>query len=114
MSYPMPAAPPQKNALALTSMILGIIGVVLSFVPVIGMVSWVLGPLAVIFGIIGIRKQIGKGQALAGLITGGIAIVVCIVWTVMTVVTVQQVDQDLQQYSSCIENAQTPDELAAC
>lgn len=66
----------QSNGLATVSLVLGIIGVVLSFIPIINNGAFVLGVIAVIFGIIGLVKKGGKGKAIAGLILGILAIVI--------------------------------------
>ncbi|HEY0013463.1 MAG TPA: hypothetical protein VGB79_11515 [Allosphingosinicella sp.] len=69
------------NTMGTAAMVLGIIALVLSFIPVIGMISWILAPLAIIFGIIGLnRVGVPKGGAIAGLATGGVALVICLLW----------------------------------
>ena len=45
--------------------------------------GWILAPLAIIFGIIGMNKAgLPKGGAIAGLVTGGIALLICLLWVV--------------------------------
>ncbi|MEQ2527880.1 DUF4190 domain-containing protein [Bacillaceae bacterium CLA-AA-H227] len=61
----------QGNGLAVTALVLGIVGLVLGWVPVL---PYPLGILAIIFGFIGMRKPIKKGLAITGLITGIITI----------------------------------------
>jgi thiamine transporter ThiT len=68
-----------SNSMGTAAMVLGIIALVLSFIPIIGMVSWILAPLAIILGIIGMQR-VPKGTAIAGLVTGGIALVICLLW----------------------------------
>lgn len=55
------------NGLAVAALVLGIIGLVLSMVPFI---PYPLAILAIIFGAIGIKKQIKKGLAITGIVTG--------------------------------------------
>lgn len=66
----------KKSGLATAAMVLGIIGIVLSFLPVINNVAFVLGILAVIFSIICLVKKVGKGKAIAGLVLGILAIII--------------------------------------
>lgn len=66
----------KKSGLATASMVLGIIGIVLSFIPIINNVAFVLGILAIIFGIIPLVKKAGKGKAIAGLVLGILAVVI--------------------------------------
>lgn len=76
MENQVPAAP-QKNGLALAGLIVGIIGFVLAWIPIINFFAWILGPLAIVFGIIGaIGDKPKKGQAIAAIILGALCIVV--------------------------------------
>ncbi len=86
--YPPPAPggygqPPAKNQKALVSMIVGIVSLVFSLCCTpIGFIG---GIVAIVFGVLG-RKDIaagstqqGSGQALAGIITGAVAILISVV-----------------------------------
>ena len=68
----------EKNSsgLATAGMVLGIIGAVLSFIPIINNIAFFIGILALIFGIIGIVKKTGKGKAIAGVVLGILSIVI--------------------------------------
>lgn len=57
----------QGNGLAVASMVLGIIGLVLFWVPIM---PYPLAILAVIFGFVGLKKPVGKGFSVTGVITG--------------------------------------------
>lgn len=63
-----------KNSMATASMVLGIIAAVLAFIPLMGIPSWILAILAIIFGGIGLSKVsktgLGKGKSIAGLVLG--------------------------------------------
>lgn len=61
----------QTNGMAISSLVLGILGVVLNLIPVI---PYLLGILAVIFGVSGNKMQNGKGMAVAGIILGSITL----------------------------------------
>jgi hypothetical protein len=77
---------PPTNGLAITSMILGIVAIVIgvwAIVPFLGLAAAVAGffpaVIAVILGHIGMARahqmnQIGRGQAMAGLVTGYITL----------------------------------------
>jgi prepilin-type processing-associated H-X9-DG protein len=76
---PPPFTPPKMSGLAIASLVLGILGVT-CILPIIGSI------LAIIFGIVALNQisksggQItGQGQAVAGLITGGISLVMTMV-----------------------------------
>ena len=85
-SLPATAAP--SNAMAVASLILGIVGLVLFWIPVVG---FVLAILAMVFGGMGIaRAKAGggsKGLAVAGLTLGAIDVVLMIL-AVAAVITI--------------------------
>jgi hypothetical protein len=65
-------------AFAVTSMVTGIVGLIL------GVFFWLSLPLAAVaitFGALGMRRPIGKGMAIAGLVTGSVAALIglCII-----------------------------------
>jgi hypothetical protein len=76
--YITPAtAPAPSNGLGVSALVLGIVGVVLAWVPFLG---FILGVLATVFGAVGLSyarkgKATNKGMAIAGLVLGIIAIV---------------------------------------
>lgn len=70
MENQVPAAP-KKNGLAVAGLVLGIIGIVFCWIPVVNFISWILGILAFIFGLVGvIGKKPKKGAAIAAMILG--------------------------------------------
>lgn len=85
---PVYQAKPKANGLALTSMILGILGITvgicLLFFPVLPI-------LAVVFGHIGLTQTRktgapGRGYAISGLVTGYIGIALAILWLIATII----------------------------
>jgi hypothetical protein len=70
---------PDRNSLGKASFIIGLIGLVLSFIPIIGFVSWLLAPLAILFGLIALRRP-SRSLAIAGIVTGIIALFICVSW----------------------------------
>lgn len=65
-----------RSGLSTAGMVIGIISVVLSFIPIINNIAFFIGILALIFGIIGIVKKAGTGKAIAGVVLGIISIVI--------------------------------------
>ncbi len=79
---PPPGMAPQTNGLAVAGMVCGILGLVLFWTVWGGII---LGILGLVFGIIGRGRATalggsGAGMAMAGIITGAIAIVLSIAW----------------------------------
>jgi hypothetical protein len=92
MSYPsMPVAQqqepvqPPRNGLGTAGFVLGLIGLVFSFIPIVGVVAWPLVIVGLILSVIGFARTrsgraTNKGLALAGAILSVVGLVVCIVW----------------------------------
>lgn len=68
----------KKSGFSTAGLVLGIIGVCTSFIPIINNLSFVMGVLAVIFGIVALTKKAGKGKIIASIILGVLAIVITI------------------------------------
>jgi uncharacterized protein DUF4190 len=84
-----PAYPAQpSNGLAVASLVLGIVGLVFSFIPIVGVIAWPMVILGIVFGGIALNKanqapaSSSKGMAIAGLVCSIIGLVICIIWTV--------------------------------
>ena len=65
----------QKSSLCTAGLVLGIIGACTSFIPIINNLSFVMGFLAVIFGLVSIKKA-SKGKMIATVILGILAIII--------------------------------------
>ena len=65
----------KKSGFATAGLVLGIIGVCTSFIPIINNLSFIIGILAVIFGLISIKKA-SKGKMIATVILGILAIII--------------------------------------
>jgi hypothetical protein len=82
------APPPQQtarpsNGLGTAGFVLGIIGLVFSFIPLIGIIAWPLVILGVIFSAVGFSKAskgraTNKGLAIAGLVVSIVGLVICV------------------------------------
>lgn len=75
----------ESNGFGIAAMVLGIISIVFCW-------AWFLGPilgiLALVFGILQMKKKTGKGMAITGIITGSVAIVLTIIFYVLVVIGV--------------------------
>ncbi|MDQ0092311.1 DUF308 domain-containing protein [Paeniglutamicibacter psychrophenolicus] len=76
--------PPRTHGMTVFAMVTGIVAAVLSLIPFVGFVSFVLGPLAMVLGIVGIAKRISsRGFSITALVTGTFALLVSILYAVL-------------------------------
>ncbi|WP_374205735.1 MmpS family transport accessory protein [Crossiella sp. S99.2] len=85
---PLPVAAKPSNGLGLTGFILGLVGLVFSLIPLVGVIAWPLVILGVIFCIIGLVKvknktATNKGLAITGLVASVVGLGMCVTWVVI-------------------------------
>jgi hypothetical protein len=81
--------PGNNTALApVSSLVAGILAISISWIPILGVGAWIFAPLAVIFGILGLRRGKTEHKIMSGigLGLGALALVICIIWAVAFVV----------------------------
>lgn len=95
----------------IAALVLGLVGLILSLVPCLGMYALPLTILAIIFAVLGMKKETGKGMSIAGLVCGVIGTLIASWWlygfvTVRNEINdpnsnlnkgVQQLDQEFQE-----------------
>lgn len=72
--------------MGLASLILGIISLVMSFIPGVGIIFCVTAIVGIILGIISLCKKMDKGKSIAGIITSSIAIVITVLYIIGLVI----------------------------
>jgi hypothetical protein len=83
-------APAPKNGMGTAALVLGILAIVLAFIPILGFASWPLSILGIIFGLVGVRRvgkqrATNKGVAVSGFVLSIIGFVLVIISTVIYV-----------------------------
>jgi Protein of unknown function (DUF2510) len=82
-----------RNRLATAAMVLGIISMTLAWVPFIVVIGAVCAVLAIVFGLIALRRRGGRGFAVAGLATGSLGATLCVVGVIFSIVVVREIDR---------------------
>ena len=106
-------APAQLGAgLHVTSIVTGIFGVICGLIPLFFLGARAFGSSALVVGVIAYRKAkaVGQRQGRAGMILGAIALVLGTIGFAIVADAFDTLDDDL----SCIEEADTPQELDEC
>ena len=106
---PQPPAPQQQRGFGIASMVVGIISLLLAFIPFIGFVSFLLGLVAIGLGIFAVVKWRGRGQGIAGIITGAVSLIVALVVTLIASAFVSILEEELQNPEDFFE--MDPDEI---
>ncbi|MCU1523578.1 MAG: hypothetical protein JWO18_472 [Microbacteriaceae bacterium] len=85
--YVAPAAGP-KQALSLTSFILGLVGFIFSWIPFVGIIGFLAGVAAVILGFIAKNKEPAapRWMWIVGVIAGFVAIAISIVYLIIIII----------------------------
>ncbi|GAB3722024.1 hypothetical protein GCM10027598_36380 [Amycolatopsis oliviviridis] len=89
--YPYQAAPvttPPRNGLGTAGFVLGLVGLLFSPIPFIGVIAWPLVIVGLVLAGIGYSRAksgvaTNKGLALTGVILSAVGLVICILWTVV-------------------------------
>jgi hypothetical protein len=100
----------RRNGMGTAALVLGVVAVVLVLLLLFSPIGAFLGLLAVLFGILGIiRANRGeadnRGQAVAGLVTGAIALLVGLFFTISIGVWFSTHVNDFNRFGQCIDDA---------
>lgn len=107
-------APQTSNGVGIAALVVGIVSLFVWWIPFLGLVVAVV---AVVLGIVGIRKASrgaasNKGMAIAGLVTGALGLVASLIITIFFVGIFSS--DSFQNILECTQNAQTVEEQRAC
>lgn len=107
--HPAPSPPSPSNGLGTTALVLGILAILLAFVPILGFISYPLAILGIVFGLVGLRRvsrrtATNRGVALAGLITSVLGFVLVIVSTIAYVGAIHAGVQGVNDSLNAVHN----------
>ena len=114
-----PAASGRRNGMGTAALVLGVVALVLVVLLLFSPLGAFLGLLAVLFGILGlIRANRGeadnRGQAVAGLVTGAVALLLGIFFTLSVGTWFATHVNDFRRFGDCMDNASTPAAREQC
>lgn len=88
----------KKSGFATAGLVLGIIGVCTSFIPIVNNLSFILGLIGILFGIVSLIKKASKKTAIA-------AIIVCVLAMYFTVSAQKSLSDSLDEVSENLDTA---------
>lgn len=106
-----PAPPQPKNGLAIAALCCGLVGILVGLIPLMFLAAGALAILAIVFGIVGIRRvsrreATNRGMAIAGLIAG-VAAAAMAIWGISIVFSgINQLDNEINKLDSSTGTAQ--------
>ena len=112
--YPPPGGYPQaagrRNGMGVAALVIGVVALVLVLLLLFSPLGAFLGLVAVVLGIVGlVRANRGqadnRGQAVTGLVTGGLALLLGIVFTISIGTWFATHVNDFQRFGNCMDNA---------
>lgn len=71
--------PRQSNPAGTSGFIIALLALVFSFIPLVGVIAWILAPIGLCLSIVGMFKS-PQGLAVAGTVISSIALIICILW----------------------------------
>ena len=82
-NYQAPAiAQPSNNGLAVASLVLGILSIIFGWIPIIGLISWILAPIGLVLGLVALNTGAGRSTAIAGSVCSAVGLLICLLWVV--------------------------------
>ena len=83
------------NGAATAAVVMGSIGVAIAWIPFIVLFGAILAVLALVFGILGLKRSraagVGRGASIAGIVMGGIGIAASVVGVILSIVVLREV-----------------------
>jgi membrane-bound ClpP family serine protease len=105
-----PQAAGRRNGIGVAALVIGVVALVLVLLLLFSPLGVLLGLIAVVLGIIGlVRANRGeadnRGQAVTGLVTGGLALLLGIFFTISVGTWFATHTNDFRRFGDCMDNA---------
>ena len=79
-----PESVPQKGkGFSIAALVLGIVGICVSFIPIVNSIAYILGLFAIIFAVIALAEKAGTKSAIISIVLGVLAIAITLVMQVI-------------------------------
>jgi uncharacterized membrane protein HdeD (DUF308 family) len=109
----------RRNGVGVGALVVGVVALVLAILVLFFPIAAVLGIIAIILGIVGLRRASrgeadNRGQAAAGLITGLIALLLAVFFTVTIGAFFAQHQNDFRKFGNCLGGADNKQERRQC
>jgi uncharacterized membrane protein HdeD (DUF308 family) len=109
----------RRNGMGVAALVVGVVALVLAILVLFFPIAGLLGLIAVILGAIGISRASkgeadNRGQAVAGLITGALALILAVVFAISIGTFFAEHQNDLRRFGNCMLGSDTAGERRTC
>ncbi|MDQ3660618.1 MAG: DUF4190 domain-containing protein [Actinomycetota bacterium] len=109
----------RRNGVGVGALVLGVLSLVLALLVLFFPIAAILGLIAVILGFLGIGRASrgeadNRGQAIAGLITGALALALAVFFTISIGAFFAQHQNDFRQFGNCMLGADDKQQRNEC
>ncbi|HEU4488948.1 MAG TPA: DUF4190 domain-containing protein [Actinomycetota bacterium] len=110
---------PRKNGVGVAALVIGVLALVLALLVLFFPIAALLGLIAIILGIVGISRASrgeadNRGQALAGLITGLVGLLLAVFFTISIGAFFATHQNDFRQFGNCMLGADDRQQRSEC
>ena len=110
---------PRRNGVGVAALVLGVVSLVLAVLVLFFPIAFLLGLIAIILGIVGMRRASrgeadNRGQAIAGLLTGLLAVVLAVFFTVSIGTFFAEHQNDFRKFGNCMVGADSAQQRREC
>jgi hypothetical protein len=114
-----PAARQRRNGIGIAALVCGVVALVLVLLILFAPLGVILGLVAVVLGILGLTRANrgeadNRGQAVAGLVTGGLAVLIGLFLAVSIGTFFATNVNDFREFGRCMDNARSDQARQAC
>ena len=108
-----------RNGMGVAALVVGVVSLVLAILVITSPFAFILGIIAIILGAVGMSRAskgvaTNRGQALAGLFTGLLSILIAIVVGASLIGLFTENESDLRNFGNCMRQADNDREHGAC
>jgi len=74
--------PAPANAMAIASLVLGVVSVLIVWIPIVGILGTIMALIGLVLGIMALRRPNGRGMAVGGIICAGVSLAITALYMV--------------------------------
>lgn len=81
-------APAPANGMAIASLVLGIVSILIVWIPVVGILGTIMAIVGLVLGLMALRRPDGHGLAVGGVVCAGVSLVITAIYILLFVAAI--------------------------